>query len=80
MYQQLQIYEMAYREFIYIVTHELRTPIQQPLLGPTKIVKNKTKYSEQKELPSIVIGNANRLKKLSEDVLDVTKIENTPLT
>jgi signal transduction histidine kinase len=71
---------MTYREFIYIATHELRTPIQQPLLGLTQIVKNKAKYSDQKELPSYVIGNADRLKKLSEDVLDVTKIEIIPLT
>ncbi len=62
------------REFINIAAHELRTPIQ-PILGLTEIVKNKTKDREQKELLSIVISNANRLKKLSEDVLDVTKIE-----
>ncbi len=66
------------REFINIAAHELRTPIQ-PILGLTEIVKNKTKDSEQKELLATVIKNANRLKKLSEDVLDVTKIESNTL-
>ena len=41
--------------------------------------KSKAKGSEHKELLGIVISNANRLKKLSEDILDVTKIESNTL-
>ncbi len=78
MVQQLQIHDLMQREFVNIAAHELRTPIQ-PILGLAEIVKNKTKDREQKELLSIVISNANRLKKLSEDVLDVTKIESNTL-
>ncbi len=78
MFRQLQIHDLMQRELINIAAHELRTPIQ-PILGLTEIVKNKTKDREQKELLSIVISNANRLKKLSEDVLDVTKIESNTL-
>ena len=78
MYQQLQTHDIMQREFINIAAHQVRTPIQ-PILGLTEIVKNKTKDSEQKELLATVIKNANRLKKLSEDVLDVTKIESNTL-
>ncbi len=78
MYHQLQIHDLTQREFINIAAHELRTPIQ-PILGLTELVKNKTKDIEQKKLLSIVISNAKRLMKLSEDVLDVTKIESNSL-
>ena len=67
------------KEFINIAAHELRTPIQ-PILGLTEIVKNEIKDNQhQKELLDIVISNAKRLKKLSEDILDVTKIESHSL-
>ena len=63
------------KEFINITTHELRTPIQ-PILGLTEIVKNEIKDNHrQKEFLDIVISNARKLKKLSDDILDVTKIE-----
>jgi signal transduction histidine kinase len=75
---QLQNKDKMQREFINIAAHELRTPIQ-PILGLTEIVKNKTKDSDLKDLLATVIKNANRLKKLSEDVLDVTKIESNTL-
>ena len=67
------------KEFINIAAHELRTPLQ-PILGLTEIVKNEIKDNpRQKELLDIVISNAKRLKKLSEDILDVTKIESHSL-
>jgi signal transduction histidine kinase len=67
------------KEFINIAAHELRTPLQ-PILGLAEIVKNEIKdNSHQKELLDIVISNAKRLKKLSEDILDVTKIESHSL-
>ncbi len=66
------------KEFINIAAHELRTPIQ-PILGFSKIVKDKIKDKEQKDLLDIVIKNANRLKQLTEDILDVTRIEGNKL-
>ncbi|MBA3977550.1 MAG: HAMP domain-containing histidine kinase [Nitrosopumilus sp.] len=78
MYQQLQTHDLMRKEFINIAAHELRTPIQ-PILGLTELVMKRTKDNEQKELLGIVISNANRLKKLSEDILDVTKIESNSL-
>jgi two-component system, OmpR family, sensor histidine kinase VicK len=67
------------REFINIAAHELRTPIQ-PILGPTEIVKNKTKDGEQKKLPSIVIGNAYRLTNCLSKFWMYQKSKATPLT
>ena len=75
---QLQIHEKMQRDFINVTAHELRTPIQ-PILGLSKIVKNKINDNEQKDLLDIVIKNANRLKRLTEDILDVTRIEGNKL-
>ena len=75
MYEQLQLQDKMQKEFINIAAHELRTPLQ-PILGLTEIVKNEIKDNpHHKELLDIVISNAKKLKKLSEDILDVTKIE-----
>ena len=66
------------REFIRIAAHELRNPIQ-PILGLAEIVKSKTKDAKQYESLDIIIRNAKRLKRLTEDILDVTKIESQSL-
>ena len=66
------------QEFIGTASHELRTPIQ-PILGFSKIVRDRVQDNEQKELLNIIIKNANRLKQLTEDILDVTRIESDKL-
>jgi signal transduction histidine kinase len=78
MYEQLQVHDKIQREFINVAAHELRTPIQ-PILGITKIVRDEIKDTEQKKLLDTVIRNAERLKKLAEDVLDVTRIDSKSL-
>jgi two-component system, OmpR family, sensor histidine kinase VicK len=72
-------------EFINIAAHELRTPIQ-PILGLTQLIYSKidadvSQYEKQKqkEMLEVVIRNANRLQRLSEDILDVTRIESQNL-
>lgn len=59
-------------EFLRIAAHELRTPIQPILLCAELAKKNPVKddYSI-----NIVLTEARRLKKLADDILDVTKIE-----
>lgn len=74
LYKQLQLNERMHKEFINTAAHELRTPIQ-PILGVIDILKNSTSSSEEKELVEVVSRNARRLKKLAEDILDVTKME-----
>ncbi len=66
------------KEFINIAAHELRTPIQ-PILGLTENILSHTNDIEQAKLLEVVIRNARRLKQLTEDILDVTKIESQSL-
>jgi len=65
-------------EFINIAAHELRTPIQ-PILGLTDIIYSRIKDKEQHELLEIIMRNASRLKRLTDNLLDVTKIEGRSL-
>ena len=76
--EHLQINDRMQKEFIEIAAHELRTPIQ-PILGFSKIVKDKINDKEQKDLLNIIIKNTNRLKSLTEDILEVTRIESNKL-
>ena len=46
--EQLKIHDRMQQEFINTAAHELRTPIQ-PILGFSKIVKNKIKDKDLKE-------------------------------
>jgi signal transduction histidine kinase len=66
------------REFINIAAHELRTPIQ-PILGLTEIIRSRTKDAEHVKLLEAVSRNTKRLQRLTEDILDVTKIESQSL-
>jgi signal transduction histidine kinase len=62
-------------EFINIAAHELRTPIQ-PILGLSSMIGSQGIDSKkQQEIIDIVIRNAKRLQKLSENILDITRIE-----
>jgi two-component system sensor histidine kinase VicK len=83
--EQLKKRDKAQKEFINVAAHELRTPIQ-PILGLTQIIYRKidedvTPYEKQKqkEMLEVIIRNANRLQRLSEDILDVTRIESQNL-
>jgi signal transduction histidine kinase len=77
-YEKLKESDNMKNEFINIAAHELRTPIQ-PILGLTEILRSKIKEPEQQELLDVTIRNARRLQRLTEDILDVTKIESKSL-
>jgi signal transduction histidine kinase len=64
-------------EFINVAAHELRTPIQ-PILVLSKIVRPKVADKECEYMDAI-IRNAKRLQQLTENILDVTKIESQSL-
>ncbi|HYX55463.1 MAG TPA: HAMP domain-containing sensor histidine kinase, partial [Nitrososphaeraceae archaeon] len=64
-------------EFINVAAHELRTPIQ-PILVLSKIVRPKVGDKESGYMDAI-IRNAKRLQRLTENILDVTKIESQSL-
>jgi signal transduction histidine kinase len=59
-----------------IAAHELRDPIQ-PVLGLAEMLQSKKNIhpQEQQEFLAIIIRNAKRLKDLTENILDLTKIE-----
>ena len=66
------------KEFINIAAHELRTPIQ-PILGLTQVLRSNVKDTKQRELLDVIIRNAKRLQRLTENILDVTRIESQSL-
>ena len=78
LYEKIQIHDKMQQEFINTAAHELKTPIQ-PILGFSKIVRDKVQDNELKEMLDIIIKNTNRLKRLSEDILDVARIESNNL-
>ena len=75
--EELLIQNMAQKEFINIAAHELRTPIQ-PILGLSEILSPMAS-EKNKEYIDVIIRNARRLKRLSEDILDTTRIESKTL-
>jgi signal transduction histidine kinase len=81
LWKQVELHELLkandkiQKEFINIAAHELRTPIEPLLLGTQSL---KRKYPNEEQL-SLLVRNAKRLQRLTEDVLDVTKIESRSL-
>ncbi|MGH9985168.1 MAG: ATP-binding protein [Nitrososphaeraceae archaeon] len=74
LYQELAMRDNAQREFIDIAAHELRTPIQ-PILGLSEVAMARNKDDNLKEILEIIAKNAKRLYRLTERVLDVTRID-----
>jgi signal transduction histidine kinase len=74
LYQKLKESEEVKDDFVHIAAHELRTPIQ-PILALTQLLRSQVNNAEQQELLEITIRNAKRLQRLTNDILDVTKIE-----
>ncbi|HEX6670716.1 MAG TPA: HAMP domain-containing sensor histidine kinase [Nitrososphaeraceae archaeon] len=74
LFDLLKIKDKIQKDFINIAAHELRTPIQ-PILGMSDILYSRIEDNEQKMLLESIIRNAKRLKRLTNDILDVAKIE-----
>jgi nitrogen-specific signal transduction histidine kinase len=81
--EKLKEADMLQREFIHIAAHELRTPIQ-PILGMAELIESnlqqKKDASIRAEEIEMIARNARRLQKLSEDILDIARIESNSLT
>ena len=78
LYEQLKTHDKMQKEFINIAAHELRSPIQ-PILSLSEVILNKTKDIEQAKLLEVINRNGKRLQRLTEDILDVTRIESHSL-
>jgi two-component system, OmpR family, sensor histidine kinase VicK len=81
--EQMKTNSNTQREFINVAAHELRAPIQ-PILGLAEVLRQQKQQQDDKEeyienkndLLNVIIRNAKRLQRLTENILDVTKIEN----
>jgi signal transduction histidine kinase len=62
------------KEFINIAAHELRTPIQ-PILGLSGALQDLIHKEPERVYVETILRNAKRLERLTEDLLDVTRIE-----
>jgi signal transduction histidine kinase len=79
LYQKLKEADKIKDEFINVAAHELRTPIQ-PILGLADILRSKqTDGGQEAEYMDVIIRNAKRLQRLTEDILDITRIESKSL-
>jgi signal transduction histidine kinase len=77
--ERLKLHDKMQQEFINVAAHELRTPIQ-PILGLAGVLRSKLQHGKQEnEYLDVIIRNAKRLQRLSEDILDITKIESKSL-
>jgi signal transduction histidine kinase len=75
--EQLTVHDKLQREFINIAAHELRTPLQ-PILGLSEILESK--FGEGSEEMKVIARNARRLERLTQDILDVSRIESGALS
>jgi signal transduction histidine kinase len=77
--EQLKVHDKMQKEFINVAAHELRTPVQ-PILGLSDILLSKKGDIKQyKEILDTIRRSAKRLQRLTEDILDVTRIESESL-
>ena len=78
--KKLKESEELQKDFVHIAAHELKNPIQ-PILALTEIlVKKKPDENEFQNILKIIDRNAKKLFQLTNDILDVTKIETNNLT
>jgi two-component system, OmpR family, sensor histidine kinase VicK len=78
LYEKLKSHEKMQKEFINIAAHELRTPTQA-ILGYAELCQMQGSNVNKDEALSKIVKNAERLQRLTEDILDVTRIESQTL-
>ncbi len=84
--EQLKIKDKTLNEFIQIAAHELKNPIQ-PILSLSQHVRAKLEQEYKPQISKdeilsildVVIRNAKKLHHLSDDILDIGKIETNTL-
>jgi signal transduction histidine kinase len=70
--EQLKVHDKMQREFINIASHEMKTPTQA-ILGYSKLIQ---RHPEKRDgMLEGIARNATRLQRLTNDILDVTRIE-----
>jgi signal transduction histidine kinase len=93
--EELRNHDRIQKEFINIAAHELRTPIvpilnlsellysdlllNSNVKGQQQQQQEEEQQNEKLQMLQTILRNANRLLQLSEDILDVTRIESNTL-
>jgi signal transduction histidine kinase len=76
LYQQLKAHDKMQKEFINIASHEMKTPTQA-IVGYSDLIQ---KHPEKREeIIQAILRNALRLQRLTNDILDVTRIDSKTL-
>jgi two-component system, OmpR family, sensor histidine kinase VicK len=76
LYEQLKIHDRMQKEFINIASHEMKTPTQA-IIGYSDLMQ---KHPEKREeMLRAISRNAVRLQRLTNDILDVTRIDSQTL-
>ena len=79
--ERLTLHDKMQQDFINVAAHELRTPIQ-PILTTVGLLHSRKGHVSNQQMDDsleMIHRNAQRLKRLAEDILDVTKIETQSL-
>jgi two-component system, OmpR family, sensor histidine kinase VicK len=78
--EKLRADRKVHNEFISVAAHELRSPVQ-PILGLAQLLRSRKEIGirKQDELLTVIIRNAKRLMELTENILDVTRIDDQTL-
>ena len=82
--EKLRIQAKIQNDFIKIAAHELRNPIQ-PILGMSQIIKSVITQKKEVNINQtcdqldVIIRNARKLQRLTDDVLDINRIETNSL-
>ena len=74
--EQLKVHDKMQKEFINIASHEMKTPTQA-ILGYSELLQ--THPERREEIIQAIQRNAARLRKLTSDLLDITRIESQSL-
>jgi signal transduction histidine kinase len=74
--EQLKLHDKMQNEFISIASHEMKTPTQA-ILGYSNLIQRHPEKRE--EMMRAISRNAARLQRLTNDILDVTRIESQSL-
>jgi signal transduction histidine kinase len=76
LYEQLKNHDKMQKEFINIASHEMKTPTQA-IIGYADLIQ---KHPEKREdMMQAISRNAVRLQRLTNDILDVTRIDSNTL-
>jgi signal transduction histidine kinase len=74
--EQLKINDKMQKEFINVASHEIKTPTQA-LLGYSELLQSHPEKRD--EISQAIFRNADRLHRLTNNILDVTRIESQTL-